>query len=70
MVELRVRQDGLRLLPDRLEVLLRPAFLQADDVRRWARGGEDGADVREAGMPVLRDVFEPPAIEADGSDRV
>jgi hypothetical protein len=70
VVELCVREHVARLARDRLEILLRPAFLQADDVRRRARGGEDGADAREASMAVVGDVFEAPAVEADGADGV
>jgi hypothetical protein len=66
-VELAIGQDMLRTLPDGVVVLLRPALLQAYNVRRWIIAREDGADVGQALSTKGREIFQAPAIQSDDS---
>lgn len=65
VVELGMGQAVTELAADGAEVVLDPALLQADNVRRRVEGGEATAYLGEAGGAQGRDVEEAPAVEGD-----
>jgi len=68
VVELAIGQDEACLAPDAAVVLLRPAFLQCDDMWLRIRDGELSSDLAEPLPPQLGDVLEAPAVERDYRD--
>jgi hypothetical protein len=63
MIELPVRKDMLCFLPDRIVVLLGPAFLETDNVWRWTGSGDLDADFCQALVAKLGYKLETPAIK-------
>lgn len=69
VVELRIRQHMSRPPPNRQIIIMDPAFLQTDDIRRGNEEGDLAANFVEARGPEFRDMEEAPAVEGEEVER-
>ena len=61
-VELAVGKDDGGLPTDRSIVLLRPALLKTNDLRRWREEGDGTTNFAESGTAMMRDEFQAQAV--------